>query len=369
MKMISSKKHKGVYHNVLRDGDYTYYIYYRDANGKQRKDKVGKKSEGFTEEYCNRIRLNTITAIKNGELPPNVQIRKKHKIISLNSVADFYFDHTENKSTQRWKNKYDLRIRNHIGDTDIELIGIKDMEKLQQSLVNAELAPSTINCYMDIVSAICNYGLKNDIYKGKNPTKLIKKLRVDNVREKFLTLNEVADLLECVKDNSILYLFTKLSLSTGGRFQTILNIKKRDVNLQNGIITLKDYKNESTYNGYITDVELTNLLKIRMSVIGNDDYVIYENGIKDMQKYISRRMSTIFYDLFNYDVDETHKDYRKHKVVIHTLRHTFLSHLGINGVSPFEIKQLSNHKSLKMVERYVKLDPQSGKDKVENLYN
>ncbi|MCT7483313.1 tyrosine-type recombinase/integrase [Aliarcobacter cryaerophilus] len=105
-----------------------------------------------------------------------------------------------------------------------------------------------------------------------------------------------------------------------------------------------------------------------MEMIGNDDKIIMVDGVRDITKYISRKMSNIFYDLFNYDLDEEDKDYRKKKVVIHTLRHTFLSHLGLNGVSPFEIKQLSNHKSLQMVERYVKLHPQSGKEKVFGLY-
>lgn len=101
-----TKKFKGVCHNVLKDGDLSYYIYYRDANGKQRKDKIGKKSEGFDEPYCNRIRLNTIAAIKNGELPPNIQIRKKHKVITLNSVADFYFDTRLIYWTYRWPSRF-----------------------------------------------------------------------------------------------------------------------------------------------------------------------------------------------------------------------------------------------------------------------
>lgn len=106
-----------------------------------------------------------------------------------------------------------------------------------------------------------------------------------------------------------------------------------------------------------------------MSIIGNNEFLIRVEGIKDTEKYIRRRLSSIFYDLFNYDIDESESDYRKYKVVSHSLRHTFCSHLGLNGVSPFEIKKLSNHKSLKMVERYVKLNPLSGKDKVENLYS
>lgn len=227
MKMFSSKKYKGVYHTVLKDGDLTYYIYYRDENGKQRKAKIGRKSEMITEHYCNRIRLNTITAIRNGELPPNVQIRKKHKIITLNSIADYYFEHTNNKSTNKWLNKYNNRIRTIIGDKDVESIGIKEMEKLQKSMVDDNLAPSTINCYMDIVSAVCNYGIQNDIYKGKNPTKLIKKLKVDNQRERFLSKNEVEALLECVESNPTVHLFTKLALSVGGRFQIYSQYQKK----------------------------------------------------------------------------------------------------------------------------------------------
>jgi integrase len=369
MKMIKSKKFQGVYHTILKDGDLSYYIYYRDTNGKQHKDKVGKKSEGITEAYCNRTRLNTIVALKNGELPPNIQIRRKHKIITLNSVADFYFKHIENKSTHKWQNKYNLRIRDIIGDKDIELIGIKEMESLQQSLINENLAPSTINNYMDIVAAVCNYAIQNDIYKGKNQTKLIKKLKVDNRRERFLSKTEIEDLLENVKSNPTLHLFTKLALSTGGRFSTILNIKKRDINLENGIITLKDFKNESTYNGYITDEVLAEALQQRMGVIGSNDYLVWIDGVKNIKKYISRKMSDIFYDLFNYDIDESDKDYRKYKVVIHSLRHTTLSHLGLNGVSPFVIKQISNHQSLKMLERYVKLNPHSGRDEVVGLYS
>jgi len=369
MKMMSSKKFKGVYHTVLKDGDFSYYIYYRDANGKQRKHKIGKKSEGINESYCHQMRIQTINSLKNGELPPYAQIRKKYKTITLNSVADYYFDHQQNKSTKKWINKYALHIRNLIGDNDIELIGIKEMELLQKTLIDKNLAPSTINCYFDIVSAVCNYGLQKDIYNGKNPTKLIKKLKVDNKRERFLSLSEVANLLECVTSDFILLLFTKLSLSTGGRFQTILNIKKRDVDLENGIIILKDFKNESTYNGYISDDDLMELLQQRMNLIGNNDYLIKVDGLKRTDKYISRKLSDIFYDLFNEDLDESDKDYRKQKVVTHTLRHTMLSHLGLNGVSPFEIKQLSNHKSLSMVERYVKLNPLSGKDKVTDLYH
>ncbi len=59
---------------------------------------------------------------------------------------------------------------------------------------------------------------------------------------------------------------------------------------------------------------------------------------------------------------------RKNRVVIHTLRHTFASHLAINGTPIFTIQKLMNHRDIKMTMRYAKLAPDSGMDMVKELY-
>ena len=40
----------------------------------------------------------------------------------------------------------------------------------------------------------------------------------------------------------------------------------------------------------------------------------------------------------------------------------------MKGCSEFIIKKISNHKSTQMVERYVKLNDESGKKEIENLW-
>ena len=75
---------------------------------------------------------------------------------------------------------------------------------------------------------------------------------------------------------------------------------------------------------------------------------------------------TILNDLFNIGID---LEDRKNKVVIHTLRHTFASHLAINGTPIFTIQKLMNHKDIKMTLRYAKLAPDSGKEMVLDLYS
>ena len=77
-------------------------------------------------------------------------------------------------------------------------------------------------------------------------------------------------------------------------------------------------------------------------------------------------MNRIFYSLSNQQLDNQND--RKNKVVIHTLRHTVLSHLAMNGESIYTIKSISNHKSIQMLDRYVKLNPTIGKKPIENLW-
>ncbi len=69
-------------------------------------------------------------------------------------------------------------------------------------------------------------------------------------------------------------------------------------------------------------------------------------------------------ELFNKNI---RADDRKNRVVIHTLRHTFASHLAINGTPIYTIQKLMNHKDIKMTLRYAKLSPDSGKEAVEKL--
>jgi integrase len=46
-------------------------------------------------------------------------------------------------------------------------------------------------------------------------------------------------------------------------------------------------------------------------------------------------------------------------VVIHTLRHSCLSRYGRLGFSVFQLRAISGHRSVRMLERYVKVDSMS----------
>ncbi len=59
---------------------------------------------------------------------------------------------------------------------------------------------------------------------------------------------------------------------------------------------------------------------------------------------------------------------QKNRAVIHTLRHTFASHLAINGTPIFTVQKLLNHSKIDMTLRYAKLMPDSGREFVDVIY-
>ena len=191
----------------------------------------------------------------------------------------------------------------------------------------------------------------------------ISKLSTNNERERYLTTSEVKELLSHISDFRAL-LFVKLALSTGGRLQTILHIQKKDIDLLRGSVLLQDLKNNSTYTGFFNG-DLNTMIAMHIKNLKSDDYILSGKPTRLSDNAIARTIRPILNKLFNRGLK---KDDRKNRVVIHTFRHTFASHLAINGTPIFTIQKLMNHRDIKMTMRYAKLAPDSGMDMVQSLY-
>jgi len=341
--------------------DKIYYIRYRDGNNQAREIKVGKHSEGVRANYCNQKRNEILTKQRLGEDLPAIAIKKKKHIITLDAAAEKFFKEREmqNKDNAHTQSKYNNWIAPVLGKMDIDLIGLEEVRGLQESLVKKEYAAATINFTINLLHAIVNYAIENKLSTSvHNPTKKLKQLKVDNARDRYLTKEECQRLLEAIEDEPVLRLFVRLSLSTGGRLETILSICKKDIDFSNKTIALKDHKNASSYRGFINDDLTSYVNKYCKDLKPNDKLITMP------VRTLRRQLSNIFADLFNVDLD---KNDRKNRVVIHTLRHTFASLLAIQGTPIFTIQKLMNHQDIKTTLRYAKLSPESGRMAVEGL--
>lgn len=338
--------------------DKTYYIRFND-HGKDKEIKIGKHSSGTRSNFCYQKLIAMQNAIRLGELPPAIENSHKKEFLSFDEITMRYFDARElhNRTNRQARSKYKSQLSPYLGKKDITTITKNDILKIQVEMAKTR-APKTVNQYVQFIRAVYNYAIEEEIYKGLNPTRGIKEQKVDNKRERFLMVEEVKLLLETVNHDSELYMFTLLSLSTGGRLNTIMQIAKKDVDLTNNMLTLKDVKNNDTYGGFINE-EVKTMLQERMQFLRPNDKIIQMN-----ERTLRRKLSIILTKLFNQELEH---DDRKNRVVIHTLRHTFASQLAINGTPIFTIQKLLNHKDIKQTLRYAKLAPDSGRDMVDQL--
>ena len=357
---MTKTKYTGVYYHDAKDGSRSYYIQYKH-NGKLIRKKVGTKAEKVTPQYCKKLRDQTLVSLRLGE---DAAIQSRKNIVTLDTVANEYFEQSEARSIKKLQSVYNTHLY-HLKNTDVTTIDADAIDALRRKKgkeVSAKtdrvLAPKTVNNVLATLSAILHYAQEKKYIQG---VPKIKKNKTDNTRERFLSKDEIKLLMETLEKSELptkerLLMFVKLSLSTGGRLGSILSIKGKDINRTNRTITLQNHKTDNTYQAFVPTVLMEHIpaLEPQERLINVAD-----------AKQIQRPLQGILNDMFNVGLNA---DDRKDRVVIHTLRHTFASHLAINGTPIQIIQKLMDHSDIKMTLKYAKLMPDSGRSEVESLY-
>lgn len=394
-KLINSQNyHSAVQLYHTSDGDIVYYAVYKDPLDldknnmpKKKRYKVGRKSEGITEKYTKNIRDEIVVKLRRKEIPDYLKKSKNieepteiKEILTFGRLTELYLRERASNKLEGDKDKNiknDMSIlKNHLSNflqlpaaliTSDDIIDLK-IEKLKVRM------PSTVNNILILTKSIFNYGIEHKLIKDKPSIKIIG--GIDNERERWLTKEEIFLIYDLIKDNVILSNFVKLSLSTGARLNTILSIKRKDINLDDKTVILTDYKrksagrnNQITYFGYISN-DIINELSDFIKDLKPDDYIFqYANGGRVGVDYIQNNLQKLFDQHLNkhlMDADGKIRD-SKHKVVIHTFRHTFATQLVKKNTEINIIKTLLNHTDIKTTNRYAKFLQERGTNAIGQL--
>jgi integrase len=344
---IKSSRFTGVYYENLKDGDKSYSITY-NLDGKSKRKKIGNYSQEIRENYCFQMR---IMLLNHGD----EAFKEKSENITLNEVADIYYNR-DVKSFNRIFGRYNKHFKNWIGNKALSDINKSVIINIDRK---TDLSHASKNFLIDMLRSLYNYTIDYELYDGKNPFSNLKRPKPKNARERFLSSDKIKNLFENIKDKELIYLFTKLALNTGARLETICLIKKDDF-LEDGRLRLVDLKRDGmVYYSYYDD-EIYNL-----AMQSKYNYILQRTANKNYISHkIQRELQPILNKLFNPERVST-----KEKVVIHSLRHTFASHLALKRTPIYVIQKLMNHADIKMTMRYAKLAPDSGKEFVNGLYS
>lgn len=211
--------------------------------------------------------------------------------------------------------------------------------------------PATTNRYLAALSVCLSYAVKDMGWLEDSPMRKVRKLKEPRGRIRFLsedegdTEGERTRLLRACKesDNPYLYPVVVLALSSGARSSEITGLQWKDVDLQQGRITLFDTKNEEIRVVPIAGHALE-LLKKHSKIRPIDTTLLFPGKVKrDKPQDLRAPWLTA---LKKAEIE----DFR-----FHDLRHSAASYLAMNGASLAEIAETLGHKTLQMVKRYAHL--------------
>ncbi len=367
---MTKTNEKGVYYRVPKNSDdKVYYITYKDNENKKVWLKIGKHSEGVRIAYCRNMRIDILSKQRLGEKLPNVAIRSAGKKGILFKEVWLYYVNNKAMANSTKKNivvMWDKHFKNYFG----RAITLEKIKKFKKDKL-LTLTPATVSGLINYLNTSINFwNIKNPSkkihniikdYKAEDRLEPLTQEKTDRnrKRERYLSKEEInllMDELEWYHED--LKLFVMISLSTGARLGTVLSIKKKDIK-GNTVLLINHKVGGKRYTGFLNN-DVMQLLDERLKYLEADDkiFTLKRRNLQD-------QLLKIFKRLFNKGIDR--RDIAN-RVVIHTLRHTFASHLVMKGVPIVKVSKLLNHSNIETTMRYSHLAPDAGADDVMSLW-
>lgn len=146
-------------------------------------------------------------------------------------------------------------------------------------------------------------------------------------------------------------------LDTGNRLSTVINIKIKDVDLENGIVTLTTNKNRKINYSPISHTMIKIIQKyISTWGLKNTDYLFpNERGEQLKPRSLQSTISKYNYSRGVYETS------------IHKFRHSFAKNYIKRGGDPLKLQRLLGHSTLTMTNRYVNLYGEDLRDGIEDI--
>lgn len=359
----ASKRYPGVYYRestVKRHKgkpDRIYWITYRSARGKQLWDRVGAASEGVTEEYASRKRIEQINQINHGEQPND---RRKRAAV-LSEVFEAYLEglRLDGKHTAPEQCRYDKHLAPAFGSLALEEITDDALAKHKAALLGY-LSPGSVKHVFALLRRVVNFGVRKKLWRGVNPigpqSDFVMPL-VQNAGERFLTRAEAGALLEELAKRSLMVRdMAFVALKTGLRATEVFGIRGKDLDPVTGTVYVdaKGGKRQAVYAGPEVMASLLSYGRPPGELV--------------FQRKDGGRVAQI-YDVFNRAVDAVGLndgvEDKRRKVWFHVFRHTFISWLAQSGdFDLLELKEAARHDRIESTMRYAHLIPGGVRDKL-----
>ncbi len=210
-----------------------------------------------------------------------------------------------------------------------------------KEFLSYKMSDDSSNCSIGLIRSALKFYYSEIL--GNNIV-LVKTPRGDKTLPVVLSKKEIKDLLE--KTENIRHrLMVELLYSTGLRLSECINLKYNDLDLDNKIGWVRKGKGSKDRIFIISDMFKKDLISYREEHgFDEDGFIFTVNGAKMSPRAIQSAIK------ISAERAGIQKD-----IHVHTLRHTFATHLLENGVDIRKIQQLLGHSNLQTTQIYTQV--------------
>jgi integrase len=265
----------------------------------------------------------------------------------------------EHKKT--WDDDF-LHFHKHLkprfGEKTFDAISPFDVEKMKLELKKGTskqgkpYSQATIKHQLVLLNRIYNLAKRWGVYEGANPMDRVEVPKLDNKITEYFAEEELVRLMETLDKwhNRDSVAFVKFALFTGLRRGELFKLTWDDVDLERGMVTLREPKGKKTQTLFISPQAIEILQELDRS----SPFVFPGKGGKQRTDFkgpwLRIRKAAGLPENFRF----------------HGLRHNFASRLVSNGVDLLVVKELLTHKDFKTTQRYAHLSPGALKEAALN---
>ena len=207
----------------------------------------------------------------------------------------------------------------------------------------ALVKPLTVNVELKVLKAIYNFAIKCRCAR-ENPVNKVTFYRETEKKPRFLRKEEIEHLLQ---NSDGLYPVLYTSLKTGLRKGELINLTWDNVDFQRRRIAVESKQDWCTKTGNSREIPVADdLLTVLRDLPRACDYVFLNTNGKKYGYHLTERIKRLA------------KRIGLASLTLHTLRHSFISHLVMSGVDLVTVKELAGHSDIKTTMRYAHLAPE-----------
>jgi integrase len=321
-------------------GHGTWYLRYKDANGKTCHQRIGRTHEMSLEQAKARARqLKAEIALGAN---PREEEKQRKAVLTLKEFFDEHYLAFAKERKRSWTDDQGLwerRLRAAFGDKRLNQITRQEIQQFHTGLKAEGLAAASCNHYIKLLRRMLNLAVEWELL-DRNPAARVALFRENNQLDHSMNDEELKRLLSVLRShrNRSVATIALFLLSTGARLNEALKAQWSHVDLERRVWQIPAYNSKS---GKVRSVPL------------NDSALDVLRGLNTSEGYLFvNRKTGQPYTTIHKGWEQIREAAGLPHLRLHDLRHQFASFLVNSGRSLYEVQAVLGHSDPTVTQRY-----------------